>query len=380
MNRHFVVLACWLSWCLSGCTPTVDSAQVNLTAASAGDPLLIGVGWPLSGKQDFFRHGIELAIEDLNARGGVLGRPIQAVFRDDKSEVSTGKSIAQSFAEDPKIEIVIGHYDSFISLPAAITYEYYGLLMISPGTTDPKLTEQGFERVFRTVPSDLQVGSQLAEIARDRGHKKMVIIYEQSGYGRQLANAIEFRSEELRLKISDRVSYDPGIVDYRLIFATLRLIEYDGVFFAGLGEDARSFIAEARDRGIDKVFLGGNGLDTRRLFGQDPDAAEGTLVLSVFHMDNPNPYVQYFRKHFQDTHGEEPDAWAAQGYDAVQLLAHAIRHAQSTVPDQIAAALNHLDSWYGVTGQHSFDEKGDVQGKAMVMKIARNGKLEFHSH
>lgn len=378
MNKMIALIALAL---LVVCgTSDLERREKSMTATPPPKaPIHIGIAWPFSEKSDHFRNGVLLAIQDINAEGGVLGRQLETDFQDDKGQAQQGKIVAQYFAERDDLDIVIGHYDSHVALPASVTYEYYGLLMITPGSSIPELTNQGFRRVFRTIPSDVQVGAQLAEMAHDQGLRRMVIIHERGGYGRQLANAIEFRSESLGIAILERLSYDPGVAGYRLLFDRLRMLEYDGFFFAGFGGDARVVIDEARRLGIDVPFLGGNGLDTRLLFAENPRAVEGTLVLSVFHIDNPSPYVQSFRLHFTRAYHEEPDAWAAQGYDAVQLLAHAIHFAQSAEPDRVAGALREMDTWQGVTGAHRFDENGEVRGKPMVPKIVREGKLAYYS-
>ncbi len=363
------------------CGPSeISRRERTITAAIPSQaPIHIGIAWPFSEKNDHFRDGVMLALQDINARGGVLGRRLEADFQDDKGQAQQGKIVAQYFAEREDLDLVIGHYDSHVALPASVTYEYYGLLMITPGSSIPELTDQGFKHVFRTIPSDVRVGAQLAEMAHQQGLRRMVILHERGGYGRQLANAIEFRSEALGIAIIERLSYDPGVHGYRILFDRLRLLEYDGFFFAGFGGDARVVIEEARRLGIQAPFIGGNGLDTKLLFEENPEAVEGTLVLSVFHIDNPSPYVQSFRLHFSQVYEEEPDAWAAQGYDAVQLLAHAIQFAQSAEPGRIAEALREMETWQGITGAHRFDENGEVQGKPMVPKIVRGGKLAYYS-
>ena len=379
MKRQYMGFIMMLALALA-CCRSQQAREERGFPLDEGGRILVGVAWPFSVKKDLYRNGVEMAIEEINAKGGLLGYPLEAQFADDRGEVTQGKAVAQTFGENPEMIAVLGHYDSFISLPASVTYAYYNLLMLSPGSTDPKLTEQGFPKVFRTIPSDAYIGAQLAESAVKLGLKTMVIICEKSSYGRQLANAIEFRSEELGLTIVDRLSYDPSIREYRLMFNRLTLMDLDGAFFAGTGQDASAIMSEARHKNLNMPFLGGNGLDTRLLFEEGHQAVEGTFILSVFHVDNPNPYVQHFRARFKNAYQTEPDAWAAQGYDAVQLLAHAIRAAQSTQPAPIAEALRKMDSWYGVTGQHRFDENGNVIEKPMVMKIARNGRLEFYAH
>ncbi len=369
------LLSILLALTVVGCGP--DKQQQVRGAGSFGDPIVVGVAWPFSSRSDQFRKGVTMAADDLNDQGGVLGRPLKLVFSDDGGNAGMGKLVAQQFAEHTEMVAVLGHYDTHIAERASLTYQYSGLLMMTPAATQPNLTQQGLSRIFRTIPNDTQIGGQLAEMAKRHGYQRIVIVLEQSKYGRNLANAIEFRCEDLGITTVDRLSYDSGVEDYRLILSRLQLLKCDAIFFAGLGKDASAIIAAARAQGFQQPVLGGNGLDTPDLFAAGAEAVEGTYLLSVFDSQNPNPYVQNFNRRFSAIHQSLPDAWAAQGYDIVQLLAHGIRSAQSTDPDAIARGLHGLEEWYGVTGRHDFDEKGEVQHKPMVMKVARNGKLAF---
>ncbi len=366
-----LLFGCALLTCC-GPAPNADQAAQGQT-----DPIRIGAAWPLSSRQDLFREGVQMAADELNHNGGILGRKVQLVFADDEGTVRVGKLVAQRFAEEEQLDAVIGHFDSHIAIAASVTYAFHNLLFISPGATNPKLTRQGFANVFRTCPNDTQAGAQLADIAKNLGYRQMVVVHEQSRYGGELANAIEFRAGELDLEITARISYSVQSGDLRLLMERLELVEFDVVFFAGEAGDAARFIRTARAEGFSAPFLGGYGLDNPELFSGNHGDVEDTLVLSVFHGDNPNPYVQSFNLRFQAAYGRKPDAWAAQGYDALIMLAHAVRMAQSTDDAKIADALHAMNAWYGVTGTHRFDENGDVVEKAMVPKIAKNGTLAY---
>src|SRR5690606_24523605 len=118
-----------------------------------------------------FNWGINMAVEEINAAGGVLGRPLLTIKQDDRSDVTQGRLIAQQFADNLDLVAVIGHSDSFVSLPASATYQFAGLLMLSPGSTNPALTMQGFDLVFRNVPTDDDIGRQLATYALTAGYR-----------------------------------------------------------------------------------------------------------------------------------------------------------------------------------------------------------------
>ena len=346
-------------------------------AAENEQELIIGVGWPLTGKNDLFKQGVEMGLAEINGQGGVLGRKLVVDFKDDKGMITDGKLVAQGFAENPDCIAVIGHYNSFISVPAAVIYEYYGLLMLSPGSTSPHLTSQGYERTFRMIPSDVQIGSQLAEFAKKQGYQRMVILYEKSAYGTGLANAFEFRAEDLEIFVPTRMSYDSNLKDYRRILDEIKLIDFDAAFIAGYGADAGLIIKQLREMGIETPFMGGDGLDTSQLWEKDPEAVEGTTVLTVFHPDEPKALVQQFKQEFSDKFGMVPDGWAAQGYDAIRLLADAIKRADSLNPSQIANTLRSTKDWQGVTGNHTFNDSGEVVEKRMVKQVVRNAAFEY---
>ncbi len=286
--------------------------------------------------------------------------------------------MAQSFADNADVVAVIGHYNSYVSIPASPIYEFSGLLMLCPGSTSPKLTRHTFKRIFRSIPSDEEIGAQMADFAAKQGYKQMIIYYADNSYGEGLANAFEGRADDLQLAIVDRLSYD-GISnkEFRVALTKWQDFEFDALFVAGTVPVAARFIAEARNMDVTVPVLGGDGLDSPELFQVAGKAAEGTVVASVFATDIPSQNVQQFNESFRSKYGVLPDAWAAQGYDAVKLLCHAIEKGGTTVPDRLAEALASTENWQGVTGLHTFDSKGDVGGKTVVKKVVRNGKFEY---
>ena len=369
-----LILLMLLIW---GCSPVQLDAESRAKAAQRSGELLVGIAWPFSVKQDHFREGVELAVQEINDQGGVLGKNVKPLFEDDAGSVSQGKKIAQIFVEQPSLIAVIGHYNSYISIPCAVIYEYYGLLMLSPGSTSPRLTTQGFQRVFRTIPSDEQIGAQLAELAKRRNHSQMILLYEDSPYGVGLANAIEFQAERLNLIIKERIAYDSGMKNYSRILEKIRVVEFDGIFLAGYAEDANLLIRQARNHGITVPFMGGDGLDSPNLWKEEPEQIEGTILLSVLHKNNPGSPFQTFSDRYSQFYQTIPDGWAAQGYEAIHLLAAAIEKAQSLDPDKIADVLRSQKDWQGLNGVYSFDESGEIQNKNLTVQIVRGQKLEY---
>lgn len=375
-HPHLAVVCFLLCLLLAACDQhTIPEERASRASEAPADaPIQIGVGWPLQSLPRF-NWGINMAVEEINAAGGVLGRPLLTIKQDDRSDVTQGRLIAQQFADNLDLVAVIGHSDSFVSLPASATYQFAGLLMLSPGSTNPALTMQGFDLVFRNVPTDDDIGRQLATYALTAGYRRMLILYQNDTYGRELGNVFERYAARFGIEIVDRRSYVEGQGTFAPILKLWKKLPFDAIFVAGNAPEAAIFIREARAADITQPILGGNGLDSPELLSAGGAAVEGVVVASFFHPDLPT--ARDFTARFQATYGVLPDAAAAQGYDAVHLLAYAIEQAGSVVPAEIAAALHTVSRWSGVTGTHTFNERGDVVNKPIVLKVVQNGDFQF---
>ncbi|MBF0285566.1 MAG: ABC transporter substrate-binding protein [Magnetococcales bacterium] len=368
-----------LMWLLTGCGGTGDPAvdRARLAAKATGE-IQIGVGWP-DAEKSLFRKALDLAMEEVNGKGGVKGRPLKLVGKSDDRLLSQGKVAAQEFADNLEMVAVIGHLNSYISAPVSITYQYYGLLMMSPGSTTPKLTQQGFSRVFRNIPSDKQIGQQMADFAKKQGYKSVAVCNVNNAYGQGLANIFEWRAEELGMDIVDRRAFDSvgKSVNFRDTLRQWKNRRFDAIFIAGSLPEGGHIISQIREVGIKAPILAGDGMGFPELVALAGPAAEGVVSATTFHLDDPRPEVQAFKEKFHQKYHAYPDARAAQGYDALRVVVHAMEQAGTTAPDQVAAALKKVKDWQGVTGPHSFDQNGDVVDKPIIKQVVRNGRLEF---
>ena len=350
-------------------------------AAKGAGPIYIGAAGGWSGN-DYrpILNGINLAAEEINKAGGVLGRQIKIIPKDDNVSVMTGMKVAQELADNIDVVAVIGHPTSTVSLATATMYEYYGLLVLSPLATNPKLTKQGHQLFFRNIPTDILWGEQLADLAKRRGYKKVAIYYFQDDYSRELANVFERRCDELGIEIADRRHYDatykePNFSsDFSLWKNQFKL---DAILLAGFLPKAAECIIQMRTAGLTIPILSGEALDDEELIRVAGKAAENTIVESSFDTNVDRPDVIAFNIAFKAQYGILPNAGAAQGYDAVKLLAHVIQKGQSTVPVKMAETLRTVKEWQGVTGPHTFDTYGDVSGKTLLMKIVKEGRFQL---
>jgi branched-chain amino acid transport system substrate-binding protein len=278
---------------------------------------------------------------------------------------------------------VIGHLQSYVTIPAAAIYDLAGLVLIAPTATDPALTAQGYHQVFRTTFSDQAVGEQLADFAVAHSYRRVAIAYIRDTYGRALANAFEERLTARGDTVIARDSYDPaGAVTEQMVSPMMRdwsTLTPDAVFLAGEVPSAATIVAEARREGIRTPILGGDAMSSPALVDVAGAAAEGVIVAAAFHPTEPGEHVERFVAAFVHRYGSPPDVGAALGYDAVSVLAAAIRQARSPAPAEVAAALHALKNWQGVTGPFSFDAAGNRVSSPIVTVVVHKGRFALLS-
>jgi len=359
---------------LQGCA---DRGNRGTQRGTQDGNIVIGVSWPFATRNDGFNEGIDMALDEIADAGGLLGgRKLELRKEDDESSVTGAMSIAQKFAASAEVSAVIGNRGSSLSIPSSSIYEDAGIVMLSPGSTAPKLTEQGYTRIFRMIPSDIQIGERMAQYAALRNYKRIAILYADDDYGRGLANVFEDRAKLYKLSTIDRRSGYTDTQDLKRMVQGWGTLNCDAIFIADVMPAGLQTILDLRSIGVKLPILGGDGLDSTQLLQLTNGEAEGTVVASIFNPKDERKEVQEFVRRYQQRYDTEPTKWSAQGYDAVMLLAQAIETAGSAAPDDIAKALRAM-KWTGGTGPHTFNEQGDVQQKPVVLKQVRGGQFDY---
>jgi branched-chain amino acid transport system substrate-binding protein len=352
--------------------------------------IVIGVALPLNDDRHFL-EGVEMAIEDLNEKGGVLGRKIRAIVKDDESledvEVNylirKGKKIAWQFANDPDVVAVIGHNISDVAVPVSIIYELDKTVFITPFATTPSLTKHGFRFVFRTLPTDTAYARRLAVLAKQK-FKNVLIIAVDDIYGESLSNNFHTFAEDLGVNIVGSIHFPSWEDDMKgILMRRANMIEgkkfddiFDAIFLAAEMPKAARLVKMVRELNITGPFFGGDALDTRELWETAGEDAEGTIVCTT--VINEGPTLQKFRERFKEKYGFPPEHWAAHTYDTVQILAYAMETSGSTVPRKIAEALHFIQDWQGVTATFTFDENGDVLNNMSGFKVLSKGEFTYN--
>lgn len=369
-----VTALCLFVLLLSGCDPyEISRNQRDAHAKQNKGEIEIAVVWPQQLEAGLFMEGVLLAIEEVNAIGVYDQRRLKPHIYDETS-LEKSKQIARSIAENRKIVAAIGHYGSSSSLPAAVTYEYHGILYMSPVATSPALTRFGFNFLFRNIPSDAEISSAILKYCQQRNWKKAAVVYVRGDYGRNFTEIMQEEAFQHNITVATLKSYAEHQDDFRALIVELLRYEYDFVFLADVVPRAAYFISQYRAMGGTEPFIGGDGLDSNLLWQIADQAAQGTIVATTFDPGSDNPRIQAFVERFTDHYsGKEPDFLAAQGYDAVMVMVNAMRQRKSSVPIEVASGLRFSQPWEGILGSYSMQLNGGIEGKKIAFKKLLDG-------
>ena len=364
----------------AACDVNIKSAGRDKRARAAEDDIIIAAAGPwksLKEEKNNLESGIKLAVDEINSSGGILKRKIKIIWKDDKGMAKDGKLAARNLCDNPDVVAVIGHVNSSVAIAVSILYNHYGILMLSPTATTSKLTtRQGYNLIFRNIASDKVFVKKLAKYIANTGFKKrafidnIVIYAEDDLYGSELAKEFENQTNMLRIKTVAKRIY--GIGSNKSFFKkdlehVSKLYTFDAIFIAGSGKHTTMIINEASKLGLNVQIFGGDAIRGRELISSAGQAADETIYCSTYNPNKKNKKNDKFKSDFKKRFGVSPGERAIQGYDAVYVLASAIKMAGSSAPTDIAKAL-HKIKYNGIAGNISFDKNGDLVGENIVLK------------
>lgn len=353
-----------------------------LLAGSAQAQVKIGLAAPLTGNSAAFgaqfRNGATQAVEDINAAGGVKGKKIELSIGDDASDPKQGVSVANKFASDG-VTMVVGDFNSGVSIPASEAYADAGILQITPGSTAVKFTERGLWNVFRTCGRDDQQGAIAGDyLARAFAGKKVAFVHDKTPYGKGLVDETlkAFKAKGGKETLIEGIN--PGEKDYSALVSKLKQNGVDVVYFGGYYTEAGLIIRQMRDQKLEAPLMGGDGMVDKELVAIAGPAAEGTLV--TFTPDRTRSaeakdIVARFK-----AKGINPEAYTLYAYAAVQILKAAVEATGSTEAEALAAYLHQGKPTPTVIGEIAYDKKGDITRPDYVMYVWKknaNGVVDY---
>ena len=362
---------------LSGCFNNNLALQREKNV-SRGDNILIGVPVPLkfAQKNTNFLKGIDLALEDINAEG-VNGKKIEVQIVDDKGNFKTAVDVAQEFSANTHMLAVIGHWYSDICIPVSSIYEEAGMLTIIPTVSNPEVTDKGYRYIFQSITSDKKIAEEMCAYAKSKGYEKIVVCYEDSSYGQNLANAIEEGASKYQIKIVDRSCGLLTNEQFKKAHDKWQALDFDVVLLALNMPEGGNYIKVLRAMNKDAGIICADGLDVSNLIRELGKDAEGIVIATTYSPYEQRPELDSFNEKYHHKYNEEPDVWAIQGYDSLQVIAHAIKQTNSYSPAVLADFLRQMKPWQTVSGQIRFNQFGEIDGREIHKKIVVNGQFQY---
>ncbi|HEX9149751.1 MAG TPA: ABC transporter substrate-binding protein [Thermoanaerobaculia bacterium] len=346
-----------------------------------GDEILVGEYGSLTGTTATFgqstNNAIQMAFEQINAAGGVLGKKVRVVVEDDQSKPEEAATAVTKLINQNHVVAMLGEVSSSRSLAAAPICQANGVPMISPSSTNPRVTQVG-DYIFRVCfidPFQAEVG---ARIAWEILHLKKVAILSdvRNDYSVGLQTFFRQTFKGFGGQIVAEQSYSEGDSDFRAQLTQIKSANPEGIYVPGYYTEVGTIARQARELGITVPLIGGDGWDSPRLWEIGGEALNGCHFSNHYSVDDPSPAVQKFVADYKAKYNQVPDALAALGYDAARILADAMTRAGTTKGDKVRDALSATKDFAGVTGTITINKERNAVKPAVVLKI-ENGKFVY---
>lgn len=359
---------------------TLSLAALLLTStASFSKTVKIAVAGPHTGPYAAFGEqlwrGAEQAVKDINASGGVNGMKIELVKADDACEPKQAVSVANKVIEKDGVKAVVGHFCSSSTMPASEIYDEAGVLMVTPASTNPMVTERGLPTVLRTCGRDDQQGVVAAEFIKNKlKAKKVAVIHDKDTYGRGLADAMKKHLNSLGTKEVLYEGLTRGEKDFNALVTKIKSLKADVVYFGGLHTEAGPFVRQMREQGVKAAFISGDGIVSDDFITASGGKSFVNGVYMTFgkdarQLEAGKKVVKSFRKA-----GYEPEGYTLYSYATMQSIANAIKSAKTTDGMKLSKWMK-SNSVNTVMGPKSWDSKGDLKTSDYVMyQWDKNGK------
>jgi branched-chain amino acid transport system substrate-binding protein len=382
MKSHNFYLAVLVAIGLAGLSSGCKKSGAEASGEAGGDPIKVGQFASLTGKEATFGissdEGTTLAIEEINAAGGVLGRKLQLLTEDTQSKPGEPATVVNKLIARDGVVAILGEVASSRSLEAAPICQQSKIPMISPSSTNPKVTEVG-DFIFRVCFIDPFQGTVMANFATKTLQAKKVAVFTdaKSDYSKGLAKFFKEKFVANGGTIAVELDYNGGDKDFKAQLTAIKAASPDAVFVPGYYTDAALICVQAKQLGLNVPFMGGDGWESDKLVEIGREAVEGQYFSTHYHpdvgSDRSKQFLQNYRLRWK---GKTPDALAACGYDSVLVLADALKRAGSTDGQKVRDALAATKDFPAVTGTISINERRDASKAAVILQV-KDGKYKY---
>ncbi len=372
-----------LTACGKGEEKKAPEAAAPAPAAAAQQEQVVQLGSvaPLTGPIAHLgkdnESGAKLAIDEINAEGLVIDNKkvkFELVSEDDQADPKVATQVAQRLV-DKKVVGVIGHLNSGTTIPASKIYAEAGIPQISPSSTNPAYTQQGFKTAYRVVANDIQQGAALGEFAADGLKIKTVaVVDDRTAYGQGIADEFVKAAEAKGVKVVKREFTTNTSTDFMAILTSIKGAKPELIFFGGMDSQGGPLAKQMKKLGIEAKLLGADGIYSPEFLKLAGEAAEGQYASFIGMPREKMPGFTSFNEKFKAKYGEV-QMYSPYAYDAVHIMVEAMKKANSTDPKVFAPKIAETD-YSGVTSKITFDDKGDIKNGAVTVYQVKNGQWE----
>ena len=374
MKNFFLAFTLMFSILLaSACVDKGGNNNVS-TGGDTGD-IKVGVYVDLTGQTSSFgqstKNGIQLAVDEINAAGGVNGRKMTLIVEDDQGRTEQAKTVVEKLIKQDKVVAVLGEVASSNTLAAAPVAQEAKIPMITPSSTNPRVTQVG-NYIFRVCFLDDFQGSSIAKFAANdlKGKTAAILGDVNSDYSKGLTEFFEKEFTKLGGKVVAKEAYTQTDPDFKGQLTKIRNLNPDVLYIPGYYGQVGIIAKQARELGMNMPLLGGDGWDSPELWSLGGDALKNSYITNHYSADDPNPVIQNFVKSYKAKYNNvAPDSLAALAYDSAKVLADAIKRAGGTDSTKLRDAINATKDFAGVTGSISINAERNAVKPAVVLEV-----------
>ena len=335
----------------------------------------LGVIWSGDNKEedkDSFLDGVKLAVEEINNQNGILGRKL-AIHKEfvKRDNLDKSREIAERMRNNEKIRAVIGRQGSSLTIPFTYVYESSNIVYFAVSATNNNVIRHGMRFIFRQLPDNKAFAKALVNFCKLQKYQNLSLLYSRDSYSEELSYAFRDYAIENNLNIVFEKSFfqtQENFMDIAANIANINGLKPDAIFLATVVPTAVRVVKDLRSMGITIPLIGSDSLDGNNFAHAVGEQGNHLVVPTIYNPFSKHPENISFTRAYKHRYGNQPDTWAAQGYDVIKLLAYAMRKGGITVPASIAMSLRYMSPRPGATGMYAYDKNGNLQDKPIYFK------------
>jgi len=355
------------------------AAAVALLAGTAHADVLIGTAGPTSNAEALFgttwQNGMELAVKQANAAGGVQGQKLVLVRDDDSGDPKQGTLIAQKHCDNAAMLGVVANFNSGVTIPSSDVYNRCGMPQVT-NSSNPKVTKAGYKNLFRPIANDLSQGSAPAEYALTTlKAKKAAIVHDKQAFGQGVAEVFRDNFTKGGGTVTSFSGVAQTDVDFSALLATIRTENPDVIYFGGIMPAVGLFVKQARELGIKATFFGADSAFTPDFVSGAGPASEGAIVSFQAPPYDSSPALQKFAADYKAAFGEEPGPYSAYGYQEAAIIIEAMKKAPAPLTRAGIVAEIAKSDFDGILGHVAFAPNGELTKPFLFLYAVKDGKF-----